>query len=250
MNEPRPARRSLVSRLLGDPARPRAAEPSPDHAAGDDLVPNRPWVDRDESPHQRTWMSWPSSKAVWGRRLRGVQQDIALVARTVARFEPVLMCAADESAAAAARAACGPAVEVIASIPVDDLWMRDTGPVFRRTAAGGLDAVGLNFNGWGRKQTHDRDRLVAGAVAAHERLAFGTAAFVGEGGAIETDGDGTVLATESSLVGDSAADATARRIVGEQFPDRDIVALGIDHIAAGGGGIHCSTHDQPGTPAA
>ncbi len=32
---------------------------------------------------------------------------------------------------------------------------------------------------------------------------------------------------------------------GDQFPDREIVPLQIDTIASGGGGIHCSTHDQP-----
>jgi agmatine deiminase len=60
--------------------------------------------------------------------------------------------------------------------------------------------VGLNFNGWGGKQTVTKDRAVARHVASRARVPFTRAAFVGEGGAIETDGDGTVLATQSSLV--------------------------------------------------
>ena len=195
MHQPRPSHRSLVDRIFGaaSDAAPVSAPPTGD-------APLRPWVDRDEVPHARTWMSWPSSRSIWGRQLRGVQQDIALIAGTIARFEPVLMCAADESAAAEARTACGSSVTVTSAIPVDDLWMRDTGPVFRRQGVGALDAIGLNFNGWGQKQTHDRDARVARGIAAREALPFTTADFVGEGGAIETDGDGTVLATESSLV--------------------------------------------------
>ncbi|WP_254552631.1 agmatine/peptidylarginine deiminase [Kitasatospora sp. MMS16-BH015] len=154
----------------------------------------------DEVPHARTWMSWPSRRGIWGLRLGGVQEDIALIARTIAEFEPVVLCAPDEWTADKARARCGPTVEVISDIPTDDLWMRDIAPVFRRDGHGGLDAVVLNFNGWGNKQVHHDDALVAERVAERRGLRYSYAEFVGEGGAIETDGDGTVMATESSLV--------------------------------------------------
>ncbi|WP_018352737.1 agmatine deiminase family protein [Longispora albida] len=154
----------------------------------------------DDVPHARTWMSWPASRSIWGRDLAGAQADIALIARTVAAYEPVVMCAAGQYAAADARALCGPQVTVTGEIPADDLWMRDTAPVFRRDGAGGVDTIGLRFNGWGRKQRHATDARVAGYVAGYLSLPFTTAGFVGEGGAIETDGDGTVMATESSLV--------------------------------------------------
>ncbi len=194
MSDPHRASRSLGSRLFG--TRPSAAPES----AGAGAAPSH-WVDRDDVPHARTWMSWPSRTDIWGRRrLRGVQQDIALIARTIARFEPVVICAPDDYTATEARTACGPAVTVLDSVPTDDLWMRDIAPVFRRDGHGGLDAVGLNFNGWGRKQRHDDDAEVARTLAAHLRLPFSEAEFVGEAGAIETDGDGTVMATESSLV--------------------------------------------------
>ncbi|MFI1200653.1 agmatine/peptidylarginine deiminase [Streptomyces sp. NPDC020883] len=194
MND-RPVGQRLLDALRG----PRPAQGAPpDDAGGVD------WrVPADDVPHTRTWMSWPSRRSIWGRRLAGVQQDIALVARTVATYEPVIMCAPDETAAEAATAACGPGVTVIDSIPTDDLWMRDTCAVFRRDGRGNLDAIGLNFNGWGRKQTHRDDAEVACSVAEFNGIAFGEAEFVGEGGAIETDGDGTVLATESSLVNDN-----------------------------------------------
>ncbi|MBB4986467.1 agmatine/peptidylarginine deiminase [Streptomyces sp. SFB5A] len=50
--------------------------------------------------------------------------------------------------------------------------------------------------------------------------------------------------------GDTKADQRAKSILQEHFPKRDIVPVRIDTIASGGGGIHCSTHDQPGKPAA
>ncbi|WP_369374265.1 agmatine/peptidylarginine deiminase [Streptomyces sp. cg36] len=156
-------------------------------------------VPAEDGRHTRTWMAWPDSTSIWGGALSGVQADIALIARTVAKYEPVVVCA-NSGSAAKARSMCGSTVTVLSSIPVDDCWMRDTGPVFRTDGAGGLDAVGLSFNGWGNKQTHAKDALVAERIAAWTGVAFTRAALVGEGGAVEQDGSGTLMATRSSLV--------------------------------------------------
>ncbi|MFJ9413876.1 agmatine/peptidylarginine deiminase [Streptomyces sp. NPDC101227] len=153
----------------------------------------------DTVAHTRTWMAWPDSTDIWGPKLRGVQANIALIARTVAKYEPVTLCA-NPAGVPAARSACGPSVTVLDTIPVDDCWMRDTGPVFRTDGAGGLNAIGTNFNGWGNKQPHANDALVAERLAAHLGVPFTAAGFVGEGGAVETDGNGTLMATRSSLI--------------------------------------------------
>lgn len=168
--------------------------PTPRTGAGPFRVPV------EDVRHTRTWMSWPDSTVIWNRgRLAGIQADIALIARTVARYEPVVMCA-NSASAAKARSLCGSSVTVINSIPVDDCWTRDTGPVFRTDGAGGLDAVGLGFNGWGGKQAHAKDTRVAERIAAYTGVPFTRAGFVGEGGAIEQDGAGTLMATRSSLL--------------------------------------------------
>ncbi|MFJ2738480.1 agmatine/peptidylarginine deiminase [Streptomyces sp. NPDC087440] len=156
-------------------------------------------VPGEEVRHTRTWMTWPDSTGIWGGQLGGVQADIALIARTVAKYEPVVMCA-NPASAAKARSLCGSSVTVLTTIPVDDCWTRDSGPVFRTDGAGGLDAVCLGFNGWGNKQTHAKDALVAQRVATYVGVPFTRAGLVGEGGAIEQDGAGTLMATRSSLV--------------------------------------------------
>ena len=157
------------------------------------------YVPPDTQPHKRTWMAWPDSKAIWGLHLPGLQANNALVASTIARYEPVLLCA-NSSSVSAAQSHCGSSVQVIGSIPVDDCWMRDCGPIFRVNGSGAKDAVGLNFNGWGSKQIHAKDALVAVRVAAYAGVPFTAAAFVAEGGAIEADGGGTLMATQSSIV--------------------------------------------------
>ncbi|MEE1924676.1 agmatine deiminase family protein [Pseudomonas sp. 148P] len=45
--------------------------------------------------------------------------------------------------------------------------------------------------------------------------------------------------------GDAQADRKARELLEKLYPGREVVALDIDAIAAGGGGIHCVTHQLP-----
>ncbi|GAA2829804.1 agmatine deiminase family protein [Kitasatospora sp. CM 4170] len=148
-------------------------------------------------PHTRTFMAWPALEEVWGDQLPAVRQDIAHVAQAVARFEPVVLMARPDQSAGA-RQLCGSSVEVI-DLPVDDLWARDTGPTLV-TGPGGLAGVDLNFNGWGNKQTHGEDSQVARRLLDRYGVRRIQAPITGEGGGIEVDGEGTLMATESSWV--------------------------------------------------
>ncbi|MDD5395394.1 MAG: agmatine deiminase family protein [Thiothrix sp.] len=54
--------------------------------------------------------------------------------------------------------------------------------------------------------------------------------------------NGAVIAPE---FGDAKADKAAHDTLQKLFPDRDIVQIAIDGVAAGGGGIHCTTQQEP-----
>ncbi|ADD41766.1 agmatine deiminase family protein [Stackebrandtia nassauensis] len=167
---------------------------------GDDGGPTEKWRMPDEAhPHELTYMSWPTEK-IWGPYIDDVRDDIAGIARAIAEFEPVVLLA-NASDVKAASKACGSEVDVI-PIPVDDLWTRDTGPNLV-LGKGGIAGVDLNFNGWGDKQSNKRDREVAREILAEADIERIKAPIVGEGGSIEVDGKGTLLATESSLVNDN-----------------------------------------------
>jgi agmatine deiminase len=152
----------------------------------------------DHGAHARTWMAWPARKDIWGNLLRSVRSEVARVARAVADYEPVAMVARPDQAAGAA-AACGSGVEIVPLVN-DDLWMRDMGPIFLVNDSGDLAGLDLNFNGWGNKQVHHDDAKVAGEVLSLLGVQRFAAPFVSEGGALEVDGDGTVMATESSII--------------------------------------------------
>jgi agmatine deiminase len=83
---------------------------------------------------------------------------------------------------------------------VDDLWLRDTGPVFVTDSTGTVAGVNFNFNGWGQKQAFGNDAKVAAFVCARAGLELRSTSLVLEGGGIEVDGKGTAVITESCVL--------------------------------------------------
>ena len=362
-------RRGFIKTLSAVGAAALLGAPKEVFAMSTDL---KTWFMPDESdPHKRTWMAFGASQKIWGRQLLpDVQRNLASIALTIAKYEPVSMLVR-EADMALARQLMGDKVELI-SCPLDDLWMRDTGPVFVVTANGEKAAVDFNFNGWGKKQIFGNDAKVTAFVAQRSGVPRIETNLVLEGGGIEVDGHGTAIITESCVLnknrnpgvtksqceqelkrllglkkiiwlpgikgkditdghtdfyarfarpgvviagydpfpesfdhevtkrhleilnqttdangrkievivleapatvrktfdsedyaagyinfyvcngaviapefGDAVADAAAKRELQKAFPGRDVVQLNIDAIAAGGGGIHCTTQQEP-----
>lgn len=155
------------------------------------------WFMADESePHKRTWMAFGASKKIWGSKLLPeVQRYLATIAKTIANYEPVSMLVR-ESDYALAKKLMGSSVELIVC-PLDDLWMRDTGPVFVTTKQGEKAGIDFNFNGWGKKQEFKWDAEVVGFVTKQAKVNTVQTSLVLEGGGIEVDGHGTAIITES-----------------------------------------------------
>lgn len=155
--------------------------------------------------HLRTFMVWPQSSEIWENKLlREVRKDIANIANAIVPFEPVVMIT-DPAQSNSVQTQLHPNVSIIV-IKVDDLWARDTLPAFVSEVENKIErAVGVvfNFNGWGKKQIHANDAQVARKVLELYDMQSRTAQLVAEGGSFETDGEGTLLVTKSSLVNEN-----------------------------------------------
>ncbi|MEO9876666.1 MAG: agmatine deiminase family protein [Anderseniella sp.] len=157
-------------------------------------------VPAEEDRHARTFMQWPSNRQVHPERafLDILQQTIVDIANTIAEFEPTVLLAAKEDHAAA-RKHLSAAVELW-DIPTEDLWCRDSGPLFAKQPDGKLAVSHIQFNGWGGRQVHKRDGLVAARVAERLGLPLVPSGLKGEAGGVEHDGHGLLMAHESSWV--------------------------------------------------
>ena len=168
-------------------------------------LPSRPLrMPPEWAPHARTWMAWPTPNDTFGpeggERLARAREAWAAVACAVAHHEPVVVLAAPgEGAGADAALRCRARV---VEVPLDDAWLRDSGPTFVLGADGAAAAVGWTFNGWGQQDwaRWERDREVGARVAELAGVPLVRSPLVLEGGGVHVDGEGTALVTETVLL--------------------------------------------------
>ncbi|MES0826124.1 agmatine deiminase family protein [Ruegeria sp. SCP11] len=220
------------------------------------------FVPPEEGRHKRTFMQWPVSPSVYGDPvfLEVTQQTIADIANAIVEFEPVTMLVSSEDQRTA-RAKLSGKVELW-DIPTDDLWCRDSGPIFVVNDAGRLAIIHIQFNGWGGRQASKRDNQIAARVAERLGLELIPSGLYGEGGGVEHEGHGLLMAHESSWVNDNRnpgasrddiearllkAYGAKRMIWSEGVWDQDITDYHIDSLArfTGQGRVLMNLPDRP-----
>lgn len=171
-------------------------------------------------PHRGCWMLWPVRADNWREAAQPAQRVFAQLAHTIARFEPVRVGVVPEQFEVARRA-LEPRIRVV-RLPSDDAWMRDVGPTGVVGPRGEVRGVDWHFNAWGGLQgglyfPWDRDELVARRVLDFEGLARYRAPIVCEGGALHSDGEGTLLVTEECLLNPNRNPSLDRREIEEML---------------------------------
>lgn len=165
-------------------------------------------------PHAATWLSWPHNPATWPGKFDVIPAHYARFVRTVAEFEPVMLLAGGASVRANAESHVGDTRGVtILDIETDDAWIRDHGPTFLTSRIENQPPalVDWQYNSWGGKYPPwDKDNAVPQQIAAHLNRRRFEPRFVLEGGAIDGNGHGTVLTTESCLLNPSRNPGVSR----------------------------------------
>ena len=166
-------------------------------------------------PQSAILLAWPHAGTDWAERLAEVEEAFIALVAAITRFQPVLACVADEDIEAYARARLSSArIDMdrvsFVEVPYNDTWLRDTGPItlVPRNDPEGADAgqafhlLDFRFTGWGGKfEAAEDDRLVArlSEMGIFSNAVTQAIDFALEGGAIETDGQGTLLTTWKCL---------------------------------------------------
>jgi len=150
--------------------------------------------------HRAMWVGWPSHADLWEDNLEPAQAEVEALVRALAgpgREQVKLMVGNDEALAdAQARFADVAGVTVVAG-RFGDIWLRDTGPIF---GAGSASAQAFVFNGWGGKYDLPHDDEVADQIGEQTGVALTRHDFILEGGAVDHDGEGTVLTTRQCVL--------------------------------------------------
>jgi agmatine deiminase len=149
-------------------------------------------------PHKAIWTAWPSAADLWGEDLDQARVEVAAMVRALAdggAGDKMRVLANGREAEASAKLAIGQSAEIIPAA-FGDIWLRDTGPIFTNDGR----ALGFKFNGWGGKYILPHDEEVSARVALNAGADFKMHDFILEGGAVEMDGEGTLLTTRQCLL--------------------------------------------------
>ena len=152
-------------------------------------------------PHDAVWTAWPYRADEWAEGLDAPRAALAQMIAAIVdggRGERVELLVRDEHDEADARARVGAAVKHVRChrAAYGDVWLRDTGPIF----LAGKHAARFRFDGWAGKYVMPGDAEVAARVCAWTSTQAAAHELVLEGGAIDGDGDGTVLTTRQCLL--------------------------------------------------
>ena len=154
-------------------------------------------------PKKQCWMIWPQQSDVWPAGAKLAQAAFVRVASAIAESEPVTMCV---SAAQFqnARARLPDTVRLV-EMSTNDAWMRDSGPNFVINGQGQVRGVDWQFNSWGGhigglRNHWELDEHIAHKVLEIENTDRYKAPIVAEGGALQADGEGTLITTRQCLL--------------------------------------------------
>ena len=170
------------------------------------MNPASPRFPAEWEPQSAVLIAWPHADTDWADRLGEVEETYIALVAAITRFEPVLICVADDDLQTYAEARLRSArvdLSRVRFLPAayDDTWLRDSGPISLK-AGDGFRLLDFRFTGWGGKFEASRDdQLVEhltrmGTFLKSDRQPID---FALEGGAIETDGNGTLLSTWQCL---------------------------------------------------
>jgi len=157
-------------------------------------------------PQSAVLIAWPHDETDWAQRLGEVEDTYIALVASIVRYTRAVICVADADLQTYAEARLRSArVDLsrvrFVEVEYDDTWLRDSGPITLRTPDG-FRLLDFRFTGWGGKFEASRDdRLIEHLDALHvfrnaERQSID---FALEGGAIDTDGAGTLLTTWQCL---------------------------------------------------
>lgn len=154
--------------------------------------------------HHGTIMIWPERPGSWGTNPLEAEKAFTEIIKELSKHEKVYV-AVSRKAFERVNGIIGEIAEVFEA-ETDDSWARDTAPTFIVDKDKRICGIDWKFNAWGGSfdglyQNYENDDKFAKKVCELLDIECCDAhPFVLEGGSIHSDGEGTLLVTESCLL--------------------------------------------------
>ncbi len=156
-------------------------------------------------PHSATQLHWPSNRETWpGDRLERVEKVYLEIIKALIRFEDIQLFYHPEAKSQISDLKSQiPVTEYrmrFHEYPINDVWARDCGPIFIEEN-GKPTITDWEYNAWGGKYPPwGADNGLPRFIGEMLNTKVLSPGMVLEGGAIETNGKGTLITTESVML--------------------------------------------------
>ncbi|MGW9124453.1 agmatine deiminase family protein [Paenibacillus chitinolyticus] len=156
--------------------------------------------------HEGTWLQWPHDGSNKDENYRAKLDDIwVTMAKELHYEENVHIVVCNEKERKHVQAKLNEEHVNMDKIDfliqeTDDVWIRDHGPIFVKDDKGNLCLTNWNFNGWGNKYPFENDAKIPIKISENSSIPLIETSVCLEGGGIEVNGSGTLLAAKSSIM--------------------------------------------------
>ncbi len=157
------------------------------------------------TPHAATWMGWPFDDENWEGYLEPARADFTQLIRTIADYEKVYVTVNDQESLDDAKHRLGQTLNGLHNIyfrqaAIDDIWFRDSGPIFIQNQKGKTALTDWKFNAWGERFEWQKDTEVPKSIAQELGMKRFEVPIIMEGGALDINNQGVLLTTKQCLL--------------------------------------------------
>lgn len=172
--------------------------------------------------HEATWLQWPHDFGWDKNHVKRLEPIWIQVTRALHKDEHVFIIVYNESERDRILGLLKTSKVDMAKVqffvfPTNDVWVRDNGPIYVFDEVGQLVVTDWEFNGWGRKVRYDKCNQIPSLVGRQLGLPVYSVPMVNEGGSIELDGRGTLMAKRSSILNKNRNPGWTQRDVERYF---------------------------------
>ena len=163
--------------------------------------------------HEATWLGWPHNKSDWPGKFAPIPWVYAEIVKRISQGEKTRIVIDSRDMEKQARAILKISNLDLTNVEffilkTDRGWTRDSGPLFVKNQDE-IAQVNFRFNGWAKYPDYKKDRKLPGFISKkfclkHFVPEHNGADVVLEGGAIDVNGNGTLIATEECLLDENA----------------------------------------------
>jgi agmatine deiminase len=177
---------------------------SPDETINTEIMYTMP---EESAPHEGTWLQWPHQYQYGNDYRDDLDETWVAMTKSLIGSEKVHIIAFDSTEKSRIIALLENAGIPMTNITfkiykTDDVWVRDNGPIYVHDKKNQLVILDWGFNGWGKKAAFSNCNSIPTQIANDQKITIVdlNATMINEGGAVEIDGKGTLMATKSSIL--------------------------------------------------